>query len=150
MNQRLLQGWVAPRALLTALDDQRSAHPEDGDALDRLFELLEISHPTLAEIKAAICEFYAINPLELTSKHREVETTMARQLFCYFAYRHTRFSLALVGMQVGLEHHSTVIHAIRKIEKHAQTMSLVRDDIDLLRLRISEKILRRLHHRGTS
>jgi chromosomal replication initiation ATPase DnaA len=82
---------IVPQALQQALDHQRGTVPDDGAALDRLFNYLNVTRPSMAEIRASVCEFYAIEPLELRGRFRQYETAMARQIFCYLAYRHTRF-----------------------------------------------------------
>jgi chromosomal replication initiator protein len=64
-------------------------------------------------------------------------------VFCYLARRYTRLSTRVIGQHVGNRDHSTVLHAVRKIEKLLAGKSLLADDIDLLRLRISEKVLLR-------
>jgi chromosomal replication initiator protein len=132
---------ITPPALTRAFADQRCIIPDDADALDRLFEQIEQSRPWLTEIKSCICEFYAVDPLELRGEYRQYETALARQIFCYLGYKYTGFSLRQIGNYVGLRDHSTVHHAVRKIEKLLITRPLVADDVDLLRLRISEKIL---------
>jgi chromosomal replication initiator protein len=126
-----------------AIEHQRLTFPDDGEALDRLLGYLKQTNPTTKEIKTAICELYGFEPLELEAGNRHVQFALARQIFCFLAYKHTRLSMRRIAERIGLTDHSTVLHAIRKIEKQAITTPLVRDDLDLLRLRISEKILMR-------
>lgn len=139
--------WIAPATLTRALEHQRAVVPSDSDALDRLFAYLELNRPLLAEIKDAVTSFYGIGVDEITGRYRQYETVLARQIFCYLAYKYTRFSMAHVGRWVGLTNHTTVLHAIRKIEKMVITCPLLADDIDLIRLRISEKVLIRASRR---
>jgi chromosomal replication initiator protein len=122
---------------------QRGQFPADGPVLDRLFRYLEHNRPMLADIKSVVCEFYEVTPAELTARDRAAEITFARQAFCYLARRYTKFSLRSIGAHAGVCDHTTVIHAVRKIEKWAITRPLVADDLDLLRLKISEKMLTR-------
>lgn len=137
-------GRIAPQALERAIVRYRSAFPDDGNTIDRLWQSLAATQPQMAEIRDAICEFFVIEPHDLVSRRREAEMARARQLFCYFSYRYTRFPLLQIGGQVGLGHHTTVAYAVKKIEKSVITTPTVRDDVDLLLLRISEKVLRRL------
>jgi chromosomal replication initiator protein len=126
-----------------AAAQQRDIFPDDGPVLDRLFRYLEHNRPMLADIKSAVAEFYALDVAELVGGGREAETAFARAAFCYLAYRYTRFPLKTVGYHVGLINHTSVLSAVRKIEKLAVTRPLVADDLDLLRLKISEKMLER-------
>jgi chromosomal replication initiation ATPase DnaA len=132
---------IAPATLARAFADQRSTVPDDADALDRLFQQIEETRPSMSEIKTCICDYYAIDPLELRGRYRAYETAQARQVFCFLAYKYTGFSLRQIGHYVGLQNHTTVHHAVRKIEKLSITKQRIADDLDLLRLRISEKIL---------
>lgn len=134
---------IAPDQLLRAIEHQREVLPEDSDVLDKLYAYLETSRPLLRDIKAAVAEFYAIDPSDLMAGHREAEVALARQIFCYLAYRHTRHTMPRIAQEVGLMDHTTVQHAIRKIEKHAITKPLLADDLVLLRLKISERIMLR-------
>jgi chromosomal replication initiation ATPase DnaA len=132
---------VAPQALTHAASEQRVAFPDDEPQLERLMGYLDRARPKLPEIATAVCEFYLIDPAEFR-RTRLAEVSMARHIFCYLAYRYTRASLPVIGRYLRL-HHTSVMYAIRRIEKYIVTKPLVHDDVDLLRLRISEIILRR-------
>lgn len=134
---------IAPEQLRRAIAQQRCVLPDDADTLDRLYQQLELNRPMLAEIKASVCDFYAIAADELCGRYRAYETALARQIFCYLAHKYTSFSLGQIGRAVGLTNHTTVHHAIRKIAKRMITDHLLHDDLDLLRIRISEKVLLR-------
>lgn len=134
---------LAPRYLRRAMIKQHFLIPEDDAAIERLWYYLDIAKPQMPEIKLAVCEFYGLQVQEIEQRCRAYEVTLARQVFCYLAHRYNRASLAQIGKQVGLINHSTVWHAIRKIEKKIITRPLLEDDIDLLRLRICEKLLLR-------
>lgn len=144
---------VAPPLLEHVAEQQRARHPDDGDVLDRLLRYLERTRPLLADIKASVCEFYAINATELRRLNdpprvgRTLEVAFARQVFCYLAYKYTRFSMVVIGAHIG-RHHTTVLHGIRKIEKMAAKKPLMADDLDLLRLRIAEKMMLRSQGRA--
>jgi chromosomal replication initiator protein len=148
MHQRLDSeiAVITPPSLKRVFQDQRHMLPNDADALDRLFHQLELNRPMLAEIRDAVADFYCIEVKELSKRWRITEVVVPRQIFCYLAYRYTRFSLDYVGRYIGLANHTTVMHAIRRIERLILTKPIVADDIDVLRLKISEKVL--LRRRG--
>jgi chromosomal replication initiator protein len=127
------------------MEKQRDLVPDDADAIERLFEYLKRARPTLLEIRDAVCEFYLIECLELHDAEgtRSKHLVFARQVFCYFAYRYTRFRMPKIAQCIGYRDHTTVWHGIHAIEKMALTRPIVADDLDLLRLRIAEKILSR-------
>lgn len=138
---------VAPLAMKLAFDEQRSRIPNDDDALNRLFDYLRSTRPTMREIKDAVCDFYCLKEVVLTSPTRNIDTCLARQIFCYLAYKHTRASLSLVGVQAGGLDHTTVRHAFQKITKKIRTTPRTADEIDLLSMRIAEKVLLRSNRR---
>lgn len=138
-----VQTGLAPRALEHAIADQRSLIPNDADALDRLFAYLEHARPTMAEIRDAVCEFYAITKFQLVRPSRRYVIVLARQIFCYLCHKYSRASMNAIAPRAGYRDHTTVHHNVHRVARLVITRPLVRDDIDLLRLRISEKVLLR-------
>jgi chromosomal replication initiation ATPase DnaA len=135
---------LAPQRLLEqAAELQKVVYPDDNVVLERLFHCLELNRPMLAEIRAAVCEFYAVDPEELCGRRRDPEIVRTRQVFCFLAYRYTRFSHLIIARRVGLVDHTSARHAVRKIERLAVTQARMADELDLLRLRLAEKVLRR-------
>lgn len=133
---------VAPPVLERAAADQRADYPNDGEALKRLLRYLERTRPMLADIREAVAEFYCIGSSDIVERGRLSEVALARQVFCYLAHKYTRFSKAEIGRRL-YRHHTTVISAVRKIETQAAVNPVLADDLDLLRLRIAEKMLLR-------
>jgi len=133
---------IAPALLGHAIAHQRSEVPDDDEVLTRLYRYLETTRPMLAEIAAAVCDFYHLRHYELTGASREFEAVLARQVFCFLASRYARAPSTKIGRFIGRDH-STVLHSIRKVEKWMVSRPLLLDDIDLLRLRVSEKMLER-------
>lgn len=140
-----LEAGFAPRVL--TMIRERFLGPDDGETVDRLFRFLESTQPTMGEIKTAICEFYMISRQEIESHARRKLLVLARHMFCYFSHRYTRASLNQIRRQIGYDDHTSVYYGVRRLERIAISRAardqLIRDDLDLLRLRISEKMLRR-------
>jgi chromosomal replication initiation ATPase DnaA len=141
---------LAPRCLTTAMIEQRSMVPDDAAAIERLFEFLKHTQPKLAEIRAAICEFYLVSRADLMCRKgspRERLFVRPRQMYSYFAHKYARASLNLISERLGYLDHTSVVHGIRNIERLALGQTRGADEIDLIRLRICEKILlRRREH----
>src|SRR4051812_46799839 len=121
----------------------RRIFADDFYELERLSVFLRRAQPSMSEIKEAICEFYCIGRDEIEGPQRKAFIVLARQIFCFFARKYTRASLRLIGARVGGLDHTTVIHAIRVTEQRAITRPLIRDDLDLLSLRIADKVMAR-------
>lgn len=65
----------------------------------------------------AIAEHYNLTVAEIKSKKRDKDTTLARQVTCYLIKKLTPYSLQSIGTYLGGRDHSTVIHALTKIEE---------------------------------
>jgi chromosomal replication initiator protein len=66
-------------------------------------------------IKNIVCDYFQITVDEINSRTRKREIVQARQLAMYFSKKHTKFSLANIGMQCGNKDHATVLHAYRTV-----------------------------------
>lgn len=77
--------------------------------------------PTMEEIIASVSQRYAIRPSELQGRRRTNAIAHARQVAMFLARRLTNHSLEDIGGYFGGRDHSTVLHAIDKIEGLAKT-----------------------------
>lgn len=71
---------------------------------------------TIEEIQRSVCEHYNIRHAEMTSARRSREVARPRQVAMYLAKRLTPRSLPEIGRRFGGRDHTTVIHAIRRID----------------------------------
>jgi chromosomal replication initiator protein len=78
--------------------------------------------PTIADIKAAICQRYGLTADELVSKSRVSRLAWPRQMAIYLARELTNESLPSIGKQFGGRDHTTVMHA------HRRAVSRIADD----------------------
>jgi chromosomal replication initiator protein len=70
-------------------------------------------------IMAAVTDFYGVKLIDLQSKRRQRSVAMPRQVCMYLARKHTRYSLEEIGGYFGGRDHTTVMHAVRKVEELA-------------------------------
>lgn len=71
---------------------------------------------TIDEIQRAVAARFQIKQLDLISERRAVAIARPRQIAMYLAKRLTTRSLPEIGRKFGNRDHSTVIHAVRRIE----------------------------------
>jgi chromosomal replication initiator protein len=72
-------------------------------------------------IQKVVCDYFSL-PLELmNSKTRKREIVQARQLAMYFSKKHTKASLANIGLHCGNKDHATVLHACRTVNNLIET-----------------------------
>ncbi|MBA16975.1 MAG: chromosomal replication initiator protein DnaA [Sphingomonas sp.] len=71
---------------------------------------------TIDEIQRAVSAHFDLKQLDLISERRAVAIARPRQIAMYLAKRLTTRSLPEIGRKFGNRDHSTVIHAVRRIE----------------------------------
>ena len=72
---------------------------------------------TIDEIQKAVSAHFDLKPLDLVSARRAVVVARPRQIAMYLAKRLTTRSLPEIGRKFGGRDHSTVIHAVKRIEE---------------------------------
>jgi len=76
---------------------------------------------TIDEIQRAVSTYFELKPIELVSARRARVVARPRQIAMYLAKRLTTRSLPEIGRKFGGRDHSTVIHAVRRIEELRDT-----------------------------
>jgi chromosomal replication initiator protein len=71
----------------------------------------------LDSILKAVAKNYSVSIHDLRSKKRQKDIATARQIAFFLMKKHTASSLQTIGNYIGGRDHSTVIHAITKIEE---------------------------------
>ena len=87
---------------------------------------------TIDEIQAQVAEHYRIRKAEMTSARRAREVARPRQVAMYLSKQLTPKSLPDIGRRFGGRDHTTVIHAVRQIEKLRAADAELDADIRLL------------------
>ncbi len=72
---------------------------------------------TIDDIQRAVSTYFELKPLELVSARRARAVARPRQIAMYLSKRLTTRSLPEIGRKFGGRDHSTVIHAVRRIEE---------------------------------
>ena len=87
---------------------------------------------TLEEIQKKVSVHYNIKFSDLFSTKRSRQVTLPRQVAMYLAKKLTTLSLPDIGKNFGGKDHTTVLHAVRKIEDSCKEDAALREDINLL------------------
>lgn len=90
------------------------------------------SQLTIPDILDTVAGFYGIKLTELLSKRRHKSVATPRQIGMYLARKHTRFSLGEIGGYFGGRDHTTVMHAVRAIDKRRTDNTRLDSDISQL------------------
>ena len=87
---------------------------------------------TIDEIQRQVAEYYNLRLSELLSARRARNIARPRQVAMYLAKQHTSRSLPEIGRKFGGRDHTTVMHAVRKVDDLRMTDSMLDEDINRL------------------
>lgn len=90
------------------------------------------SRMLVSKIQATVAEAYGISLQHMTSPARHQSVAWPRQVAMYLAREKTHHSLPGIGRLFNRDH-TTVLHAIRAVERKAQAHPILRADVEALR-----------------
>ena len=90
-------------------------------------------HITIEEIQKKVAEHYNIRLSDMYSARRARSVARPRQIAMSLAKQLTSRSLPEIGRKFGGRDHTTVMHAVRKVEQLCETDASFAEDVDLLR-----------------
>jgi chromosomal replication initiator protein len=104
-------------------------------AQDVLRDLLRASERrvTIDEIQRRVAEYFNVRMGDMLSARRARSVARPRQIAMYLSKQLTTRSLPEIGRKFGGRDHTTVIHAVRKIEQLREEDVALDEDVDLLR-----------------
>ena len=88
---------------------------------------------TIEDIQKLVAEHYGIRIADMHSARRARAVARPRQVAMYLAKQLTPRSLPEIGRKFGGRDHTTVMHAIRKIEELRSGDPVLSEDIEALR-----------------
>lgn len=106
------------------------------------FQLISGPSITIAErkhrvsvlaIQHVVCTYFRLHISEMKSARRSREVARPRQIAMYLCREFTSRSLPDIGRRFGDRDHTTVMHAIRQVEKLCIESEEVAGDVRLLR-----------------
>ncbi len=83
-----------------------------------------------------VAEHYGVNPEDITSKKRNSEFVLPRQVVMYLCRDLTETSLANIGKLLGKKDHTTVIHGANKISEELATNEELKNNIEIIKKKI--------------
>jgi chromosomal replication initiator protein len=85
----------------------------------------------------ATARVFSVSPQALLARDRRPDIAKARQVAMYMARVLTRHSLPEIGRMLGGRNHTTVLHAVNRIDSEIQTNPAVRSAVDTLRMELA-------------
>lgn len=92
----------------------------------------------IEDIQRVVARQYNVSRSDLLSSRRTANVVRPRQVAMYLAKTLTLRSLPEIGRRFGGRDHTTVLHAVRKIEGLVGTDSALADEIELLKRQLQE------------
>lgn len=88
------------------------------------------------DIQALVCAHYKVAPIEMTSRRKAREVARPRQVAMALAKQMTPQSLPAIGRLFGNRDHTTVMHAVRTVDRLYESDPAMRRDVDALSVRL--------------
>jgi chromosomal replication initiator protein len=92
----------------------------------------------IEDIQRVVARQYNVSRADLLSSRRTANVVRPRQVAMYLAKLLTLRSLPEIGRRFGGRDHTTVLHAVRKIENLVTTDSALAGEIELLKRQLQE------------
>lgn len=88
------------------------------------------------KIIEVVADFYNVSPEDLLKQSRKKEYVTPRQIAMYIIRKELETSLPSIGELFGGRDHTTVIHAIDKVERNIKEKSGLKQEIELIKDRL--------------
>ena len=92
---------------------------------------------TIEEIQRKVAEHFNVKVAEMHSDRRSRIVARPRQVAMYLAKQLTSYSLPDIGRKFGGRDHTTVMHAVKKVDELMLADSTFAEDVELLRRALS-------------
>jgi chromosomal replication initiator protein len=132
-NGRDLDGAVNRLVAHTSLTGQPLSVETAEAAIHDLVRTREPKRVKIEEIQKLVATHYNVTRADILSSRRTANVVRPRQIAMYLAKVLTPRSLPEIGRRFGGRDHTTVLHAVRKIEALAKTDGKLSEEVDLLK-----------------
>jgi chromosomal replication initiator protein len=103
-----------------------------------LIRPMEPKRVKIEDIQRVVARQYNVSRADLLSSRRTANVVRPRQVAMYLAKTLTLRSLPEIGRRFGGRDHTTVLHAVRKIESLVNTDNALAEEIELLKRQLQE------------
>ena len=138
-NIRELEGALNRVIAYSSLTENELTVDSATEALKEILTAAKAKVINFKVIQEAVARYYDIKPEEFKTKKRNREISFPRQIAMYLCRDLTDMSLPKIGEEFGGRDHTTVIHAIDKINEEMTVNFEIRRAVDELRKNITGK-----------
>lgn len=128
-NQLLLRHELEPQITVDRIED----------ILGRIYRSGEPKRVRIEDIQRVVAKHYNVSKSELLSNRRTRTIVKPRQVAMYLSKAMTPRSLPEIGRRFGGRDHTTVLHAVRKIEDLSSNDNTLAQELELLRRLITDQ-----------
>ena len=128
-NQLLFRQSFEPALTIDRIDE----------LLGHMFRAGDPKRVRIEDIQRIVARHYNVSKTELLSNRRTRTIVKPRQVAMYLSKVMTPRSLPEIGRRFGGRDHTTVLHAVRKIEELSGTDNTLAQELELLRRLISDQ-----------
>ena len=134
-NIRELEGALTKVQAFANLSGERITPSLASQALKGLHRVAK-NEISIATIQKQVADFYNITQGDILGKKRVKQIVMPRQIAMYLSRELTDSSLPKIGNEFGGKDHTTVLHAIDKIEAELKKDTALQNDITKLKAKL--------------
>ncbi len=134
-NIRELEGALTKVQAFANLSGERITPSLASQALKGLHRIAK-NEISIATIQKQVADFYNITQGDILGKKRVKQIVMPRQIAMYLSRELTDSSLPKIGNEFGGKDHTTVLHAIDKIEAELKKDTDLQNDITKLKAKL--------------
>ncbi|KRL27831.1 DNA-directed DNA replication initiator protein [Limosilactobacillus frumenti DSM 13145] len=91
---------------------------------------------TVSAIQKSVADYYDITQADIVGKKRVKQIVVPRQIAMYLSRELTDYSLPKIGKEFGGKDHTTVLHAIDKIEEEMKSNNDLNEQINTLKAKL--------------
>ena len=107
-------------------------------AIRDLIRTHELKRVKIEDIQKLVASHYSVSRADILSSRRTAAVVKPRQVAMFLAKMLTLRSLPEIGRRFGGRDHTTVLHAVRKIEGLLQIDTILREELELLKRMLQE------------
>lgn len=137
-NGRELEGAINRLRAHATLTGQAIDLPAAEHAIKDLIRTREPKRVKIEDIQRLVANHYNVSRSDILSSRRTATVVRPRQIAMYLSKTLTLRSLPEIGRRFGGRDHTTVLHAVRKIEGLTERDTILAGELDLLKRMLQE------------
>ena len=135
-NIRILEGCLVRISAFSKLTGTDVSLDLAKDVLRNIITSEDQSVP-IESIQKCVASHFNLRVSDLKAKKKTKQIVLARQIAIYLSRKLSKLSLVEIGERFGGKDHSTVLHAIHKIEGHIRTDQTIVGTIEKIKSQLS-------------